>query len=68
MHGFALNVGGDLSAFARIVPCGISDVKMTSIKLETGKDFGVSEIAKEFATFAPMRFDELRMQFQSSSV
>ncbi len=68
MHGFALNVGGDLSAFARIVPCGISDVKMTSMKLETGKDFDVSDIAKEFATFAPMRFDELRMQFQTTPV
>ena len=32
MHGFALNVSGDLSPFDHIVPCGISNVRMTSIK------------------------------------
>jgi len=35
-HGFALNVSTDLSSFARIVPCGIDDVVMTSIEQETG--------------------------------
>ncbi len=30
-HGFALNVNTDLSYFDMIVPCGIPDVKMTSI-------------------------------------
>ncbi len=31
-HGFALNVNTDLSWFDTIVPCGISQVQMTSIK------------------------------------
>ncbi|QMU56214.1 MAG: lipoyl(octanoyl) transferase LipB [Candidatus Mycalebacterium zealandia] len=31
-HGFALNVNTDLSWFDTIVPCGIPQVKMTSIK------------------------------------
>ena len=31
-HGFALNVNTDLSYFDRIVPCGIPDVRMTSIQ------------------------------------
>jgi lipoate-protein ligase B len=35
-HGFALNVGGDLSAFAAITPCGIAGVEMTSIEREGG--------------------------------
>ena len=38
MHGFALNVCGDLSAFDHIVPCGIANVTMTSIEKESGRD------------------------------
>src|SRR5450432_510159 len=36
MHGFALNVCGDLSAFDHIAPCGIANVTMTSIEKESG--------------------------------
>ncbi|HUF61324.1 MAG TPA: lipoyl(octanoyl) transferase LipB [Verrucomicrobiales bacterium] len=36
MHGFALNVDGDLEPFARIVPCGIAGVRMTSLAKEAG--------------------------------
>ena len=35
-HGFALNVGPDLSGFEAITPCGISGVRMTSVALEGG--------------------------------
>jgi lipoyl(octanoyl) transferase len=35
-HGFALNVGPDLSGFDRITPCGISGVRMTSVAREGG--------------------------------
>ena len=33
-HGFALNVNTDLSYFASIVPCGLPDVRMTSLDAE----------------------------------
>lgn len=41
-HGFALNVATDLSEFARIVPCGIAGVEMTSVARETGAPDGVT--------------------------
>jgi lipoyl(octanoyl) transferase len=45
MHGFALNVCGDLSPFQNIVPCGINNVAMTSMEKETGKAFSVMDVA-----------------------
>ena len=37
MHGFALNVNTDLDYFNNIIPCGISNKKVTSIKNELDK-------------------------------
>jgi len=45
MHGFALNVSGDLSPFDHIVPCGINDVTMTSMEKETKQAFTVADVA-----------------------
>jgi len=45
MHGFALNVCGDLSPFDHIVPCGITNVAITSMEKETKRAFTVAEIA-----------------------
>jgi lipoyl(octanoyl) transferase len=52
MHGFALNVCGDLSPFSHIVPCGINNVVMTTMEKETGNTFSVSEIARTFESLA----------------
>ena len=41
MHGFALNVCGDLAAFGHITPCGIAGVEMTSIERECGEPVSV---------------------------
>jgi len=60
MHGFALNVCGDLSPFAHIVPCGISNVTMTSMEKETGKSISVVDVAREFETALRERFRVLR--------
>jgi lipoyl(octanoyl) transferase len=59
MHGFALNVCGDLSPFARIVPCGISNATMTSMEKETGKQFSVVEVAHRFEKLACRRILDL---------
>jgi lipoyl(octanoyl) transferase len=45
MHGFALNVCGDLSPFRHIVPCGINNVAMTSMEKETGKPLSLVDVA-----------------------
>ncbi len=44
MHGFALNGDPDLSAYDRIVPCGIADATVTSLSRELGRDVGVDEL------------------------
>ena len=46
MHGFALNVCGDLSPFDHIVPCGIDNVAITSMEKETKKSFIVASVAR----------------------
>ncbi len=53
LHGFALNVRGDLSAFQEITPCGISGVEMTSLERERGTPLRVETVAEGVAqTFA----------------
>jgi lipoic acid synthetase len=43
MHGFALNVDPDLEWFARIVPCGITGLGVTSLSAE-GIDVSMREV------------------------
>lgn len=60
MHGFALNVSGDLSPFDEIVPCGISNVTMTSIEKESGMVCAVEQVAARAGEIAASRLGELR--------
>jgi len=61
MHGFALNVCGDLSPFRRIVPCGINNVAMTSIEKETKRAFTVAEVARTLEKLASDSIVSLRI-------
>jgi lipoyl(octanoyl) transferase len=60
MHGFALNVCGDLAPFDQIVPCGIANVTMTSIEKETGHEHSVEAVAVRVEKIALRRIRELR--------
>lgn len=44
MHGFALNVSPDLTAFDAIVPCGISDAAVTSMAHELQSEITIEEV------------------------
>lgn len=50
MHGFALNVGKDLSSFSGIVPCGLAK-GVTSISLEAGYDVELDEVEEKLWNF-----------------
>ena len=47
MHGFALNVNTDLGYFNNIIPCGIKNKQVTSIKKELGKEVNFEEVKEK---------------------
>ncbi|MET3112828.1 lipoyl(octanoyl) transferase [Pedobacter sp. CG_S7] len=44
MHGFAFNVNTDLDYFKNIIPCGIDDKAVTSMKNELGYDLPMEDV------------------------
>ena len=61
MHGFALNVCGDLSPFDHIVPCGINNVAITSMEKEAKKLFTVAAAARAVEKFVLGSIASLRV-------
>ena len=43
-HGFALNVNPDLSAYLKIIPCGIPDAKVTSLSAELREQITIEQV------------------------
>jgi lipoyl(octanoyl) transferase len=44
MHGFALNINPDLSAYSQIIPCGIADAEVTSMAKELKRAITPEEV------------------------
>lgn len=47
MHGFALNINTDLDYFNYIIPCGIQNKRVTSLKEELGKSVDLEEVKEK---------------------
>ena len=47
MHGWGFNVNSDLDYFNNIIPCGISNKKVTSLKAELGREVDMTEIKEK---------------------
>jgi lipoate-protein ligase B len=61
MHGFAVNVDNDVEPFHQVTACGLPDVRMTSIALETGRTGGLACFRKRVA-YAYARAHGLRQR------
>lgn len=57
MHGLALNVNTDLSLFKNIIPCGIADKGVTSIKNELGREISMVDIKNEMIKEFSVNFE-----------
>jgi lipoyl(octanoyl) transferase len=44
MHGFAFNINTNLDYFNYIIPCGIEQKQVTSLKRELGKEVSIDEV------------------------
>ena len=56
MHGIGFNVNSDLSYFSHIIPCGIQDKAVTSMKSELGYEV-------DFEKVSSILKDKLAIQF-----
>ena len=57
MHGLALNANVDLHYFKNIIPCGISDISVTTIQEELQQEISIQEVFEKFIVHFKEVFD-----------
>ena len=57
MHGFALNINTDLSYFDSIIPCGISEKSVTSMRKEVGKEIPFEKVVSKIKIHFESQFE-----------
>jgi lipoyl(octanoyl) transferase len=57
MHGLAFNINTDLDYFNNIIPCGIQDKQVTSLKKELGGDIDMDEVKAKVKKYFEEVFD-----------
>jgi len=65
-HGFAVNVQNDLQPFEWVVPCGLSNVRMTSLLKESGRTGDVMPCFRKRAAFRFAEAHGLRQRLVSA--
>jgi lipoyl synthase len=55
-HGMAINIQNDLGVFEAIVPCGLENVKMTSVLNETGKKYLMQDVKNNLSQLLKSHF------------
>jgi lipoyl(octanoyl) transferase len=64
MHGLALNVNNELDYFNRIIPCGIFDKGVTSMKKITGTDYDMNNIIDKIEQSFCQIFNLVKEEFE----
>lgn len=62
MHGWGFNVNSDLNYFNNIIPCGITDKKVSSVKAELGREVDMNEIKEKLKKNFSLLFEAKLIQ------
>jgi lipoic acid synthetase len=60
-HGMAINIQNDLSIFDYIVPCGLENIKMTSVLNETGIRYSMSKVKNQLSQILKSHFGRRKL-------
>jgi lipoyl(octanoyl) transferase len=57
MHGIGFNINTNLQYFSNIIPCGINDKPVTSLKKELGREVDMDEVKQKLVVNLANIFD-----------